>query len=166
MEKQITIRETITEKDVPIVIKVLAEPEDWQLEKLENGFLKEIGEQPPSEEQWAQLSQAIRDGRITFFFAMRGYRAVGMCSVVKHFSTFACTDTGVFEDFYVEPAFRKKGIARMLVQAAQNWSREQGLSSLTVCCAPCDEQMYQSLGFNAQLGKTFAKINYLMEETQ
>ncbi len=146
-------------EDVPIAIEVLADPEDWQLKKLENGFLKEIGEEPLSEEQQAQLSQAVRDGEITFFFAKRGYRAVGMCSVVKHFSTFACTDTGVFEDFYVEPAFRKKGIARMLAQAAQNWSCEQGLSSLTVCCAPCDEQMYQSLGFDTPLGKNLAKIN-------
>ncbi len=146
---------------VPIVIEILSDPEDWQFKKLENGFLKEIGERPLSEEQQVQLFQAVRDGKITVFFAKRGYRAVGMCSVVKHFSTFACTDTGVFEDFYVEPAFRKKGIARMLAQAAQNWSCEQGLSSLTVCCAPCDEQMYQSLGFDTTLGKTFAKINDL-----
>ena len=81
-----------------------------------------------------------------------------MCSVVKYFSTFSCTDTGVFEDFYVELVFRKKGIARMLAQTAQSWGREQGLASLTVCCAPCDEQMYQSLGFDTLLGKTYAKI--------
>lgn len=82
-----------------------------------------------------------------------------MCSVVKCFSTFACTDTGIFEDFYVEPAFRKQGIARKLARAAQAWSREQGLASLTVCSAPCDEKMYQSLGFETPLGAVFADIN-------
>ncbi len=145
-------------EDIPITVEVLSDPKDWQLKKLENGFLKEIGEDPLSEKQQEQLSQAVRDGRIAFFFGKRGYRAVGMCSVVKHFSTFACTDTGVFEDFYVEPAFRKRGVARMLVQAAQSWSREQGLSGLTVCCAPCDESMYQSLGFDAALGKTYTRV--------
>ena len=133
--------------------------EDWQeLIRLENKFLMEIGEQALTEENQTRLYQAIKDGKITFFLANCGDMAVGMCSVVKHFSTFACTDTGIFEDFYVEPVFRKKGIARMLAQAAQSWSCEQGLASLTVCCAPCDEQMYRSLGFDAPLGKTYAKI--------
>ena len=142
--------------DVPITVEILADPEDWQLKKLENGFLKEIGEPPATEEKQEQLAQAIRDGKITFFVAKRGYRTVGMCSVAKCFSTFACTDSGVFDDFYIEPVFRRKGIARKLAQAAQNWCKEKGLASLTVCCAPCDEGMYQALGFNFRLGSTFS----------
>ena len=46
----------------------------------------------------------------------------------------------------------------MLVQKAQEWCRENGISSITVCCAPCDEAMYQALGFDIRLGATFAKI--------
>ena len=145
-------------EEIPITVEILTDPEDWQLKKLENGFLKEIGEQTLMKEKQEQLAQAIRAGKITFFMARRDDRAVGMCSVVQCFSTFSCADTGVFEDFYVEPAFRKKGIARQLVQAAQVWSREQGISSLTVCCAPCDEKMYQSLGFETQLGTTWAYL--------
>ena len=76
--------------------------------------------------------------------------------MAKCFSTFACSDTGVFDDFYIEPVFRKKGIARMLAQAAQSWCAENGLASLTVTCAPCDEGMYQALGFDVRLGSTFA----------
>ena len=145
-------------EDVPITVEVLSDPEDWQLKKLENGFLKEIGEEPATEEKLEQLAQAIRDSKITFFVAKRGYRAVGMCSVAKCFSTFACTDTGVFDDFYIEPVFRKKGVARRLAKAAQDWCKEKGLASLTVCCAPCDEGMYQALGFDVRLGSTFAHI--------
>ena len=144
--------------DVPITVEILADPEDWQLKKLENGFLKDIGEEPATEEKQEQLAQAIRDGKITFFVAKRGYRAVGMCSVAKCFSTFACTDTGVFDDFYIEPVFRGKGITRKLVLAAQDWCKENGMVSLTVCCAPCDERMYQALGFDVRLGSTFAHI--------
>lgn len=145
-------------ENIPITVEVLADPEDWQLKKLENGFLKEIGEQTLPEEQQEQLQQAIQDGKITFFVAKRGYRAVGMCSVAKCFSTFSCADTGVFDDFYIEPVFRRKGIARKLAEAAQAWCKKNSLASLTVTCAPCDEQMYQSLGFDMQLGTTFAHI--------
>lgn len=74
------------------------------------------------------------------------------------FSTFTCTDVGIFDDFYIEPVFRKKGTARLLAQAAQEWSKENALTSLTVTCASCDEGMYQALGFDALLGRTFAYL--------
>ena len=145
-------------ENIPITVEVLTDPEDWQLKKLENGFLKEIGEQTLTEEQQEHLQQAIRDSKITFFVAKRGYRAVGMCSVAKCFSTFSCADTGVFDDFYIEPVFRRKGIARKLAEAAQAWCKKNSLASLTVTCAPCDEKMYQALGFEIGLGTTFAHI--------
>ena len=143
-------------EEIPITVEILSDPEDWQLKKLENGFLREIGEAPSTEEKQKQLAWAIQTGKITFFMAKRGYRAVGMCSVAQCFSTYACTDIGMFDDFYIEPAFRKKGIAGKLVQAAQNWCKANSLASLTVTCAPCDEKMYQALGFASHLGKTFS----------
>lgn len=145
-------------EDIPITVEVLSDPEDWQIKKLENGFKKDIGEEALTEEKQKQLQQAIKEGKITFFVAKRSYRAVGMCSVAKCYSTFSCSDTGVYEDFYIEPAFRGKGIARKLAQAAQTWCKNSGISSLTVCCAPCDEKMYQALGFDIGLGTTFAHI--------
>ena len=141
------------EDEIPFTVELLAEPTDWQLLKLENGFKKDIGEEALTEKK-----QAIREGKITFFVAKRGYRAVGMCSVAKCYSTFSCTDTGIYEDFYIEPAFRGKGVARKLAEAAQAWCKGNGISSLTVCCAPCDEKMYHALGFDIGLGTTFAHI--------
>ena len=144
--------------EIPFNVEILSDPTDWQLLKLENGFKKDIGEEALSEEKQKQLQKAVKEGRITFFVARRGYRAVGMCSVARCYSTFSCSDTGVYEDFYIEPAFRGRGIARKLAQAAQTWCRDKGISSLTVCCAPCDEKMYQALGFDICLGTTFAHI--------
>ncbi|MBR6767137.1 MAG: GNAT family N-acetyltransferase [Clostridia bacterium] len=146
------------EEKIPIRVEVLTDSEDWQLLKLENGFKKEIGEEILSEEKQKILQQAVKDGKITFFIARRGYRAVGMCSVAKCFSTFTCADTGIFEDFYIEPVFRKKGVARKLAEAAQAWCRDNGIASLTVSCAACDEGMYQALGFDTDLGATFAHV--------
>ena len=79
--------------------------------KLENGYLAEIGETPLDERKQAQLLQAIQEERITFFAAYRKTRMVGMCSVSRVFSTFTCADIGVFEDFFVEPVFRKRARA-------------------------------------------------------
>lgn len=146
-------------EEIPITVEVLLDPEDWQVKKLENGFKIEIGEEALTEEKQRQLQQAIKQGKITFFVAKRGYRAVGMCSVAKYYSTFSCSDTGVYNDFYIEPAFRGKGIARKLARAAQAWCKDNGISSLTACCVPGDEKMYQALGFEIGLGTTFAHIN-------
>ena len=143
---------------VPFTVEILKDSTDWQLLKLENGFKREIGEAALTGSQQKQLQQAVREGRIAFFVAKRGYRAVGMCSVAAYYSTFSCSNTGVYEDFYIEPAFRGKGIARKLAEAAQNWCRENGIPSLTVCCASCDEAMYQALDFDTGLGTTFAHI--------
>lgn len=144
--------------EVPVTVELLRDSEDWQLLKLENGFLHEIGEEPMTEEKSQRLKQAVKDGKIIFFMAKRDHRAVGMCSVSKCFSTFTCADTGVFDDFFIEPVFRRKGIARKLAQAAQDWCKENGIASLTVCCAQCDEDMYQTLGFDTHLGTTFAYL--------
>ena len=145
-------------EEIPFTVEILKDPTDWQLLKLENGFKRAIGEEALTKIQQKQLQQAVQEGRITFFLAKRGYRSVGMCSVAAYYSTFSCSDTGVFEDFYIEPAFRGKRIARKLAEAAQKWCTENGIPSLTVCCAPCDEAMYQELGFDTSLGTTFAHM--------
>lgn len=146
------------QEDVPITVEILTDPGDCQLLKLENGFKQAIGEELPTEEQQKQLQRAIQDGTITFFVAKRGYRMVGMCSVAKCYSTFSYSDVAVYDDFYVESAFRKKGIARKLANAAQRWCKDKGISSLTVCCADCDEKLYQALGFDVELGRTLAHM--------
>ena len=43
-----------------------------------------------------------------------------------------------------------------VAEAAQKWCGEKGVASLSVTCAPCDEQMYQALGFQIPLGRTYA----------
>ena len=139
-------------------VKRLNRPDDWQLKKLMQGYLAEIGEDCASEEALERLEEATAAGEIVFFLAYLGSRAVGMCSVAAHFSTFSCGRVGVFEDFYIEPVFRKKGLARMLAAAAFDYCREAGISSLAVTCAPCDGEMYRALGFETLLGRSLAKI--------
>lgn len=148
------------EAELPLRVERLTDPDSpelgWQLYKLENSFLAEIGEEPLTGEKKERLAAAVREGRIAFFLALRGTRAVGMCSVSPCFSTFACGETGVFDDFYVEPPFRRRGAARLLSGAARDWCRARGMASLTVGCCAGDVGMYRALGFSLELGTMLA----------
>ena len=122
----------------------------WELQKL---YKLEIGEAEPNNEQKAQLAEAIKKGTILFFGAWEENKLVGCCSVTVGFSTFDYLSSGVFEDFFIRPTYRHRGIARQLVQFAFH---ESGVSTFTVGCADCDVEMYQSLGFSIPLGNLMA----------
>lgn len=74
----------------PISVEILTDSEDWQLQKLENGFRAEVGVPALTEEMYSKLTAAIQNGETTFFLAKRGYRAVGMCSITRYFSSSIC----------------------------------------------------------------------------
>lgn len=122
----------------------------WELQK---SYKAEIGEDTPDVQEKEKLLSAIQRGQIIFFGAFDGADLIGCCSVTVGFSTFNYECSGVFEDFYICPEYRHKGIARELVQTAY---RESKVSSLTVGSADCDVSMYQSLGFNIPLGNLLA----------
>lgn len=121
--------------------------------ELQIAYKAEIEEAPPGEQDKGRLFSAVEKGQIAFFGAFDGAALIGCCSVTVGFSTFDYAPCGVFEDFYIRPAYRRRGIARELVRLAY---RESGVSSLTVGCADCDVQMYQSLGFSIPLGNLLA----------
>lgn len=122
----------------------------WELQKK---YKTEIGEEEPQVQCRSLLRRAIEEERILFYGAWDDTVLAGSCSITVGFSTFDYRASGVFEDFYIRPEFRHQGIARKLVQYAY---QESGVSSLTVGCADCDMQMYQSLGFTIRLGNLLA----------
>lgn len=139
-------------EDLPIEVLPLEQADLWQLYHLENSYKAEIGEAPLTDGDKERLAAALERGEIIFFAARRLSRCVGLCSASTLFSTYGCKTMAVFEDFYVEPAWRHKGTARLLTEAAQKWCGERGISSLWVGCANCDVPMYQDLGFDVPLG--------------
>lgn len=122
----------------------------WELQRL---YKAEIGEDAPDGAAKDRLAKALGENRILFFGAWDGDELIGCCSVTVGFSTFDYQPSGTFEDFYIRPAYRHKGVARRLVQFAY---RKSGVSSLTVGCADCDLAMYRSLGFTVPLGNLLA----------
>lgn len=123
------------------------------LKLLQICYKDEIGEERPSAADFESLLSAIYESQILFYGCVIDNRLIACCSVTPTFSTFNYRTGGVFEDFYIVPEYRHKGIARQLVQFAY---RESGVSSLTVGCADCDAEMYKSLGFTIPLGNMYA----------
>ena len=120
---------------------------------LQTAYKAEIGEDAPTAQDKERLRGATEREQILFYGAWDAAALVGCCSVTIGFSTFLYAPSGIFEDFYVCPAYRHKGIARKLVQLAR---ADSGVSSLTVGCAACDLPMYQALGFSVPLGTLLA----------
>lgn len=120
---------------------------------MQKAYKAEIEEDAPKGQAKDNLLLAIKQGHIVFFGAFDDMALIGCCSVTVGFSTFDYAPSGVFEDFYIRPVYRHKGIARKLVHYAY---RESGVSSMTVGCADCDVQMYQALGFSVPLGNLLA----------
>ena len=110
-------------------------------------------EDEPEDDGRIALADAIEGGKILFYGAFDGAKLVGCCSVCPTYSTFNYARGGVFEDFYVLPEYRHKGVARGLVRFA---FAESGVASLTVGCADCDVAMYEALGFGVRLGNMLA----------
>lgn len=127
-----------------------------QLWPAEDRFLAEIGEEKMSDERRTSVRQAAEEGRIVFFAVRKEGKVVGICSVSPCFSTFSCRICGVFDDFYVERAFRGKGAARVLTDYVKAWCSERGYGSLIVGSSPGDTGMYRSLGFSMELGAMLA----------
>lgn len=138
-------------ESVPISVEILTDPEDWQLLKLENSFRSEIGVPALTAEMHHRLTAAIQNGETTFFVAKRGYRAVGMCSITRYFSSSLCSETGILSDLYVEPVFRKKRIAQMLCMAAMDFCKENNIANPSVFCSPKEKKLFQNLNFNNTL---------------
>ena len=124
-----------------------------ELMELQKAYKVEIGENMPSDEELESLRNAIEDGQIHFYGCICDNSLIACCSVCNVYSTFNYGKAGVFEDFYIKPEYRHKGIARKLVAYAYEQS---GVESLSVGCADCDIQMYQAIGFRISTGNMLA----------
>ncbi len=122
----------------------------WELQRL---YKTDIGEDAPDEGGKTRLQAALAADAIRFFGAWDGPVLVGCCSVTVGFSTFDYQPSGVFEDFYIRPAYRHTGVARALVAFAR---AQSPVSTLTVGCADCDLPLYRALGFTLRLGNLLA----------
>ena len=123
------------------------------LMQLQRAYKAAIREPAPETEALERLHSALRRGEIEFYVCEISGALVGMCSVCRTFSTFDYRASGVFEDFYIVPEYRHKGLARKLVRFAH---AQSGVSTMQVGCADCDVPLYTALGFNVPIGNLLA----------
>lgn len=124
-----------------------------RLRPLHAAYKRAIGEAEPTEAELARLAAAMAAESIRFFGCVESGALVGCCSVTAGWSTFNYGPSGVFEDFFILPEWRHRGIARALVRFAKQRS---GVQSLTVGCADCDLGLYGALGFTLKIGNLLA----------
>ena len=136
-----------------IALRLLSGRDVDALAGLHSSYKQAIGEEPPTLDELAALKLAIAGSRILFYGCESDERLVGICSLSLIFSTFNYAVGGIFEDFYIDPAYRGQGIAKQLVRFAAGHS---GVRSLVVGCADCDLGLYRALGFTARLGSMLA----------
>lgn len=56
---------------------------------------------------------------------------------------------GYIMNVFTEPSFRKRGLARQVVQTALNWCSERGIHTVSLHSSAEGRPVYESLGFNA-----------------
>lgn len=123
-----------------------------ELIEILNEYKHSICEAPFSQEQLHSLQRAIADEIILFFLASVDGDVIGVCSATLGFSTFKCTKMGVFEDFYISPEYRQRGIAKKLANYVFSEMEDMGIENLWVGCADIDVAKFRNLGFNIGLG--------------
>ena len=123
------------------------------------GFLEEIGEPALDESGMARIDKAVAEDRIRFFGAVRDGTLVGCCSLTMGYSTFGGgAPFGLLEDFFVAEEFRKKGVARALVERALAEAESEKCSSVILGCSEEDVPMYDALGFTERIGTMLSRV--------
>jgi ribosomal protein S18 acetylase RimI-like enzyme len=92
------------------------------------------------------------NGRYAVFFAMAGQRCIGQIHVEEYWNGMAR-----IEDIRVDGDFRRKGIGRMLMDAAAAWARENGFPAL---CLEAQDNNAEACRFYAAYGYTLKGVNF------
>ena len=92
------------------------------------GFLSSVRDAFPDAWNEDMLNSAFRAGNFYGFIAEE--RAGGKNLPIGFITFSVCCDTADLQDLFVKPDFRKKGVAKALVSAFENDTRERGVKKL------------------------------------
>ena len=83
-------------------------------------------EQPPDDMGERRfIHKHLRDDSSAIFFALCEERVVGFIQLFESWSTVRLAPVLILEDLFVDEAFRERGIARQLIDAALVFAREE-----------------------------------------
>ena len=112
------------------------------------------------EEMAEELMQINQQDDAAFFLAYEGGNAVGFAQCQLRHDYVEGTESspvGYLEGIYVADGYRKRGIARKLLSACENWAKAQGCAEFA---SDCELGNKQSLQFHLRVG--FAEANRII----
>jgi GNAT superfamily N-acetyltransferase len=101
----------------------------------------------------AYLTTAIADGSFRAWLATDGDRVVAGGAVVispwpAHPYDLECRRATIL-NVYTDPQYRRRGIARRVMQAIISWCRREGFARVTLHASDDGRHLYESVGFEA-----------------
>lgn len=132
---------------LPMVAALCAEHEAWDPERY--GYLPDVVERY---RRW--LPQRAEDPRSVLLVAEEGGAVAGFLvgTVEANIPIYTLTEFGFIHDMWVEPSFRRRGLARALVLAAVERFAALGIRQVRLETATANEgarRMFQACGFRA-----------------
>lgn len=118
------ILDTIITRAAPADIEPLA--------ALFDAYRQFYGQPPdvPRAREW--LRTRLRFGESTVLVARRGGDMVGFVQLYPMYSSVRTARTWILNDLFVDPAARRSGVARALLDAAAGFAREDGAAAISL----------------------------------
>jgi GNAT superfamily N-acetyltransferase len=102
------------------------------------------------ERYMAFFGDLVRSGRGQFFVAEIAGQLVGSAAVYKlvnHRSSIILKQSAYVSTVYVKPQWRRRGIARALMQQTIAWAQRNGCEVIRLRTSPGGRALYEALGF-------------------
>ena len=111
----------------------------------------ELGGPPAMYAAW--LAGAFSDGRYSGLLACHRERVIGGAGLLRLEWGPTCQHDGALRgrlvNVFVEPQFRRRGVARQLAAGLREVARQEGLGFMGLGTTPAARGLYASLGFQA-----------------
>nr|WP_320050313.1 GNAT family N-acetyltransferase [uncultured Desulfuromonas sp.] len=94
----------------------------------------------------------LEHGDYTVVAALEDEEVIGFGALCESHSLYAEGAFGIVQEFYVQPAYRCKGVGRQLIEALREVARQKNWTRLELCTPPVPEfnrtvAFYQENGF-------------------
>jgi GNAT superfamily N-acetyltransferase len=96
------------------------------------------------------LQDRLQDQDSTIFIASEGGSVVGFTQLYPSFSSVSMKRVWILNDLFVDAPYRKQGIAKLLMSAAEQFARETGAIRLVLATQISNiaaQALYESLGY-------------------
>lgn len=96
------------------------------------------------------LKEHFQNNNSTIFLARDANRAIGFTQLYPSFSSVSMKRIWILNDLFVEETFRNKGVAKLLMSAAEKFARETGAVRIVLSTQIANvvaQKIYESRGY-------------------